>query len=124
MGQLRRGGPDKMTPMKIGLEGWRLLEAGELVLDREGQTAALAGRRLALSPRALAVLEHLMRHPGQIVTRPQLLAALGGRARSRAFDVRIAELRRALGDDRAHPRYIQTASGEGYSFVANVRGRD
>jgi DNA-binding winged helix-turn-helix (wHTH) protein len=32
-------------------------------------------------------------------------------------DTRIAELRRALGDDSAHPLYIETVPGQGYRFV-------
>ncbi len=35
-------------------------------------------------------------------------------------DTRIAELRRALGDDPAQPRYIETVSGQGYRFAAPV----
>jgi DNA-binding winged helix-turn-helix (wHTH) protein len=34
----------------------------------------------------------------------------------------MAELRRALDDDPAQPRYIETIPGEGYRFIADVRG--
>ena len=43
---------------------------------------------------------------------------------TRAVDIRIAELRKALGEDPAHPRYIQTVIGEGYVFVGPVTGRN
>ncbi|MFN2151331.1 MAG: transcriptional regulator [Anaerolineales bacterium] len=35
----------------------------------------------------------------------------------------MAELRRALNDDAAHPRYIETVPGQGYRFAADVEGR-
>ena len=42
---------------------------------------------------------------------------------TRTVDTRIAELRRALDDDPTEPRYIETVSGQGYRFVAEVEGR-
>ena len=39
---------------------------------------------------------------------------------TRTVDTRIAELRRALGDDPAEPRFIETVSGQGYRFVGTV----
>jgi DNA-binding winged helix-turn-helix (wHTH) protein len=38
-------------------------------------------------------------------------------------DTRIAELRRALGDDASTPTYIETVPGEGYRFIAKVEVR-
>jgi len=39
---------------------------------------------------------------------------------TRTVDTRIAELRRALGDDAADPAYIETVTGQGYRFIAAV----
>jgi DNA-binding winged helix-turn-helix (wHTH) protein len=39
---------------------------------------------------------------------------------TRAVDARVAELRRALQDDSADPRYIETVPGQGYRFAAPV----
>ena len=112
--------------MKSALKGLRWLAAGALVLDCEARRAMLKGRPLALTPRGLGVLEYLMRHSGEIIGRERLLEAVWGSspraAGPRAVDVRIAEVRRALRDDPSRPRYIQTVTGEGYAFVAEVWG--
>ncbi len=103
---------------------WRL-EAGDLILDRRARRASIGKRALDLTPKAFAVLEHLMTHPDEVVTRERLLDAVWGwayPAGTRTVDTRMAELRRALEDDPAEPRYIETVSGEGYRFVADVRG--
>ena len=103
---------------------WRL-EAGELRLDRRARRATLAGQIVELTPKALAVLEYLMTHPDEVITRERLLDAVWGweyPAGTRTVDTRMAELRRGLGDDPAKPGYIETVSGEGYRFVPPVRG--
>jgi DNA-binding response OmpR family regulator len=105
----------------------RWLAAGDLVLDCQTQQAVLKGRPLALTPRGYGVLEFLMRRPGQIIARERLQDGVWGWTRTagpRAVDVRIAELRRALREDPARPRYIQTVAGEGYAFVAEVWGQE
>lgn len=101
------------------------LEAGSLQLDRRARRASLAGKTLDLTPKALSVLEYLMTHPDEVVSRDRLLDAVWGweyPAGTRTVDTRMAELRKALGDDPAEPTYIETVSGEGYRFVAPVRG--
>ena len=102
-----------------------LLTAGDLVLDRRSRRASLAGHVLELTPKAFSVLEFLMTHPDEAVSRERLLDAVWGweyPAGTRTVDTRMAELRRALDDDPAEPRYIETISGEGYRFVALVHG--
>jgi DNA-binding response OmpR family regulator len=83
----------------------------------------LNGETVDLTPKALAVLEYLMTHPDEAVTRERLLEAVWGweyPAGTRTVDTRMAELRRALDDDPGDPRFIETISGEGYSFIAKV----
>ncbi|HXF60926.1 MAG TPA: response regulator transcription factor [Caldilineaceae bacterium] len=94
-----------------------------LVLDRKARRAALDGRRLELTPKALSLLEYMMTHGDELLTRTRLLDAVWGwdyPAGTRTVDTRIAELRRALGDDANAPRYIETAQGEGYRYIAPV----
>ena len=101
-----------------------MLVAGDLALDRRARRATLAGQTLSLTPKALAVLEYLMTHPDELLTRERLLDAVWGwdyPAGTRTVDTRMAELRRLLSDDPAHPRYIETLPGEGYRFIAPVR---
>ncbi len=103
---------------------WRL-EADDLVLDRRARRASLGKKVLDLTPKALAVLEHLMTHPDEVISRERLLDAVWGWAYptgTRTVDTRMAELRRVLDDDPASPHYIETVPGEGYRFVAVVRG--
>ncbi len=102
-----------------------LLEADELQLDRRARRASVGKKALELTPKALAVLEYLMTHPDEVVSRERLLNIVWGweyPAGTRTVDTRMAELRRALNDDPAEPRYIETVSGEGYRFIPAVRG--
>ncbi len=102
-----------------------LLTSGSLVLDRRARRATLEGSTLDLTPKAFAVLEYLMIHPDEAVQRERLLEAVWGweyPAGTRTVDTRMAELRRALGDDPAEPRFIETIPGEGYRFIAEIQG--
>ena len=103
---------------------WQLI-AADLSLDRRARRVALGGQPLELTPKALAVLEYLMTHPDECLSRERLLEVVWGwdyPAGTRTVDTRIAELRRALADDPDQPKYIETVPGEGYRFVASVRG--
>lgn len=102
---------------------WMLI-AGDLTLDRRARRVTLAGAPISLTPKALSVLEFMMTHPDELLTRERLLDAVWGwdyPTGARTVDTRMAELRRALGDDPASPRYIETMAGEGYRFAAQVR---
>lgn len=103
---------------------WTLL-ALDLTLDRRARRASRKGESLDLTPKALAVLEYLMTHPDECVSRQRLLEAVWGweyPAGTRTVDTRMAELRRALDDDPEKPRYIETVTAEGYRFIAPVKG--
>lgn len=115
----------RARPGERSLSAAWLLTSAELSLDRRARRATLSDRALDLTPKALAVLEYLMTHPDEAVTRERLLDAVWGwayPAGTRTVDTRMAELRRALDDDPAQPRYIETIPGEGYRFIAIVRG--
>jgi DNA-binding response OmpR family regulator len=105
------------------LAGARRLRSGTLELDRQARRATLAGRELPLTAKAFSVLEYFMLHPDEVLSRERLLDAVWGwdyPAATRAVDTRIAELRRALNDDAESPRFIETAIGQGYRFIAPV----
>ena len=106
------------------LSSARRLASFDLMLDRQSRRAFLADASLNLTPKAFAVLEYLMTHPDEAVTREQLLHSVWGweyPTGTRTVDTRVNELRRALNDDAASPRFIQTLTGEGYIFVAPVK---
>jgi len=115
---LRRARPGR-PPLSAS---W-MLSCGSLGLDRRSRRASLDDNDLELTPKALVLLEYLMTHPDELVTRDRLLDAVWGwdyPVGTRAVDTRIAELRRALNDDATNPRYIETVPGQGYRFAADV----
>ncbi|MCS6992891.1 MAG: response regulator transcription factor [Anaerolineales bacterium] len=104
---------------------WKLV-CGKLVFDRRARRVFLEERELALTPKAVALLEYLMTHPDELITRERLLETVWGwdyPVGTRTVDTRIAELRRELGDDAATPTYIETVPGEGYRFAGKVEGQ-
>lgn len=115
---LRRANPG--TPPLTA--AWFLL-SGDLRLDRRARRVYLGPRELSLTPKALLLLEYLMTHPQEMVSRERLLDAVWGweqSVASRAVDARIAELRRELADSSENPRFIETVPGMGYRFIGPV----
>jgi DNA-binding response OmpR family regulator len=106
------------------LHSARRLAAFDLMLDRQSRRAFLTDNALNLTPKAFAVLEYLMTHPDEAVSREELLRSVWGweyPTGTRTVDTRVNELRRALSDDAASPRFIRTLTGEGYIFIAPVK---
>jgi DNA-binding response OmpR family regulator len=101
---------------------WRLA-CSDLILDRQARRAYVGPEELRLTPKAIALLEYMMTHPDELLTRDRLLDAVWGwdyPTGTRTVDTRIAELRRVLNDDPAQPRYVETVPGQGYRFVGDV----
>lgn len=101
----------------------RVLTSGDLRLDRTARRTWLSRRELTLTPKAFTLLEYLMVHPDEALPRERLLEVLWGfddAVGTRAVDNRVAELRKALGDDAANPTWIETVPGAGYRFRAEV----
>jgi DNA-binding response OmpR family regulator len=118
---LRRGRPQAQP-----LAGSRHLMCGPLRLDRPARRLWLDGKEIVLTAKAFSLLEYLMLHHGDVVRRERLLDEIWGweyPSATRAVDIRIAELRRALGDDPDRPRYLETVIGEGYRFLGSVEGQ-
>jgi len=117
---LRRAKPGK-PPLSAA---WHLT-CEDLSFDRRARRVYLQSEEVYLTPKALLLLEYLLTHPDELVTRERLLDVVWGwdyPVGSRAVDTRVAELRRVLGDDAANPRYIETIPGQGYRFAADVEG--
>ena len=113
----------RARPGKPSLAATWKLACGPLTLDRRSRRAFLDDQELTLTPKAFALLEYLITHPDELVTRDRLLDVVWGwdyPVGTRAVDTRIAELRRALGDNAADPRYIETVPGQGYRFAGDV----
>lgn len=74
-----------------------------------------------VQPKVMDVLLFLAAHEGQVVERDTLLEQIWRRVTSEEVLTRcISELRRALGDDRGTPTYIQTVPKRGYRLVGTV----
>jgi TolB-like protein len=74
-----------------------------------------------VQPKVMDVLLFLAAHEGQVVERDTLLQQVWRRVTSEEVLTRcISELRRALGDDRGTPTYIQTVPKRGYRLVGTV----
>jgi len=94
------------------------LEVGPLSLDLLAREAEIDGRRVPLSAREFALLAYLMRHPGQVLSRQQILDGVWGYAfdpRSNVVDVYVGYLRRKLAENGECP--IQTVRGMGYRLA-------
>jgi DNA-binding response OmpR family regulator len=99
------------------------LVCGDLVLDRVARRVHYGQRELPLTPKAVALLEYMMSHPDELMSRDRLLDAVWGwdyPVGTRTVDTRVAELRRALDDDPTAPSFIETVPGQGYRFVGLV----
>ena len=100
-----------------------VLTSGSLRLERETQRVWVDEREVPLSNKAFGVLAHLMSRANVVVSREQLLDQVWGwddPAGMRTVDVRIAEIRRKLGEEH----YIETVPGEGYRFTGSVKVGD
>jgi DNA-binding response OmpR family regulator len=91
-----------------------VLEAGDVVLDLRTRRASVEGSVVELSAREFTMLEVFLRHPGQVLSREQLLSHVWGYDHdpgSNVVDVYVGYLRRKLGKQR-----IQTVRGMGYAL--------
>jgi DNA-binding response OmpR family regulator len=91
------------------------LRAGPLTVDVLAHRAVLDGRGIQLSARELALLTAFARHPGQVLSRSQLLDMVWGLDHdpgSNVVEVYVAALRRKIGAP-----FLETVRGIGYRFV-------
>ena len=97
------------------------LRHADLELDYRARTVTRAGQPMALSAKEFAVLAFLLRHPGEVITRRELMSDVWGYKDdvvSRTLDTHVFELRRKLGHSPPSPGYIETIMRVGYRVVA------
>jgi two-component system OmpR family response regulator len=133
---LRAGGDDYLTKPFEAIELTARLEAlvrrqavpgrettlrlGDLHVDLLTREVRRGGRSIELLPREYRLLEYLMRHSGQVVTRTMLFEEVWGYhydERTNLIDVHISKLRRKL-DEGDLPSMIHTVRGSGYVIRA------
>lgn len=90
-----------------------VVQVGPVLLLRGAREVQVDGEEVELTQREFDLLEYLLRHAGQVVTRDQLLESVWGflsPGETRTIEVHIAQLRKKLG----HPELIRTVRGLGY----------
>lgn len=102
----------------------QVLTSGPLRVDRQNRKVTQDGTAVELTMRAFDLLVFLMRNAQEAIGRDRLLDEVWGwsyAVSTRAVDIRIAEIRKALGDEADAPQYIETVTGHGYRFMGSVR---
>ncbi|MDX9860653.1 MAG: response regulator transcription factor [Rhodospirillales bacterium] len=115
------GGAKQDSPEKkvACFDGWRMDLARRRLLAPDG-------REIRLTAGEFELLLTLVKHPLQVRTREQLLAATGedtAEAFDRAIDTRITRLRNKIEPDPKNPTFIRTERGVGYVFSHKVEWR-
>jgi DNA-binding response OmpR family regulator len=95
------------------------VDLGRVQVDLAGHRLLRDGQAVAIKPKAFELLSFLVRNPGQVFTRDQLLEHVWGydyAGETRTVDVHVHWLRSEIEDDPGQPRYIHTVRGTGYVF--------
>jgi two-component system alkaline phosphatase synthesis response regulator PhoP len=95
------------------------LAFGDIVVRPRAGQVLRGGRPVRLSAQEFKLLVHLVRHPGVVMSRDELLDAVWGyqaTPETRTVDVHVSWLRQKLEPDPHSPRYIVTVYGLGYRF--------
>ncbi|MFM2421846.1 MAG: hypothetical protein RL291_376 [Pseudomonadota bacterium] len=103
----RRSSPDAQSARLV---------VGDVVLDRLSRKVTRAGKAILLQPREFRLLEYLLRHAGQVVTRTMLLENVWDYhfdPQTNVIDVHISRLRAKLDQGFDHP-IVETVRGSGY----------
>lgn len=95
------------------------IRIGDVLVDLAGYTLERGDERTGLSRRELELLEHFLRHEGQVLDRLSILDAVWGRksdSTPRTVDMHVLKLRRKIERDPEDPRHFVTVRGVGYRF--------
>ncbi len=94
----------------------------EFLVDPETWRLSRDGDEIHVEPVVLKLLIYLITHRDRLVTRQELMDTVWGDTviSESALSKAVARLRKALEDDSAHPRYLETVHSQGYRFVADV----
>lgn len=94
-------------------------------LDTENEILWRGTRVIALRQKSFALLRYLAEHPGQLVSKEELLGAVWPETRVSdiVLKVCIREVRQVLGDHPQNPAFIETVQRRGYRFIRPVRNQ-
>jgi two-component system OmpR family response regulator len=110
-----------------GLVGPRAstLKVGALTIDLGTRRVRMGSKDLALTSNEFEILRLLAERGGRVLTRDQLLDAMGDKgedAFARSIDIHVCRLRNKLGDDARQPRLLKTVRGIGYQLDSREDG--
>jgi DNA-binding response OmpR family regulator len=94
-------------------------EVNEVRVDPSSRRAWLQDSEITLTSKEFELLRVLVREAGSVVTRDQLMREVwdvNWWGSTKTLDMHVSWLRRKLGDDAGHPRYISTVRGVGFRF--------
>ena len=100
--------------------GAEVLRAADVEIDLPKMRARVGGQPVDLTPTEFELLATLVREPGRVFTRGQLLDALHGvtlETYERAIDAHVKNLRKKIEPEPGRPRYVLTVHGVGYRFA-------
>jgi DNA-binding response OmpR family regulator len=96
-----------------------VVDLGRVQVDLAGHRLLRDGEALPVKPKAFELLAFLLRHPGQVFTRDQLLEHVWGydyAGETRTVDVHVHWLRGQIEEQPGAPRFLHTVRGVGYVF--------
>jgi len=96
-----------------------VVDLGRVQVDLAGHRLLREGEALPVKPKAFELLSFLLRHPGQVFTRDQLLEHVWGydyAGETRTVDVHVHWLRSHIEDQPGAPQFLHTVRGVGYVF--------
>ena len=102
-------------------EASKQIVIGDLRIDLLSRTTYLADKPLDLTTQEFELLVLLASNAGTILSRDDILSTLSGteyNGLDRSVDIRIARLRKLLGDTPSQPQYIKTIRSKGYLFLS------
>jgi DNA-binding winged helix-turn-helix (wHTH) protein len=101
----------------------RQFSFGPFRLDPSNARLWRGTQALALTPKAFELLQYLLEHAGELVTKEALFTAVWPDAvvSDSALKVCMAEIRRALQDDPRTPQFIKTEHRRGYRVICPVQ---
>jgi two-component system, OmpR family, KDP operon response regulator KdpE len=97
-----------------------VVTTAHFTVDLAARQVTVEGGPVRLTPTEWGLLEALVRHPGRLIGQRQLLQSVWGpgyEKETHYLRVYLAQLRRKLEPDPAHPRYLHTEPGMGYRFT-------
>jgi two-component system, OmpR family, alkaline phosphatase synthesis response regulator PhoP len=97
-----------------------VLRVADVEVDLPRMRVTVGGRPVELTPTEFQLLAAMVREPGRVFTRGQLLDAVHGVAfesYERAVDAHVKNLRKKIEPIPGHPRYLLTVHGVGYRFA-------